>query len=190
VDDADLRDLAVKTAEGDVNAAEELMRGAHDYIFGLLYLLGVPQDDVDDLGQEAALQIYASIPKYDPSQPFLPWMRGIVRHVAAHHWRRTARRDRREEAFQEYVTEEVLPDDSLGDILDLRLERLAACVERLKEKQRRLIQMRYNENLGSNEIAKSVGMTVLSVRTVLTRIRNALRRCVDRAEPAAARQES
>jgi RNA polymerase sigma-70 factor (ECF subfamily) len=190
VDEADLRALAVRTAEGDVNAAEELMRGAHDYIFGLLYLLGVPRDDVDDLGQDAALQIYASIPKYDSDKSFLPWMRGIVRHVAAHYWRDRARKEQREQVFQEYVVREVLPDSSMGDILDLRLKRLADCVARLKGKQRRMIHMRYFENLETRDIAKNVGMAILSVRTILTRIRKALRRCVDATGSAAAGQES
>jgi RNA polymerase sigma-70 factor (ECF subfamily) len=189
VNEPELKELAIKAAEGDIDAAEDLMRGAHDHIFGLLYLLGVPHEDADDLGQDIALQIYTSLPKYDRSKPFLPWMRSIVRHVTSNFWRSSTREEKRMSAFQEYVTEELAPA-AAGDILDLRIDTLSRCVERLKEKHRAMVRLRYFENLKTEEISEKVGLTALSVRTILVKVRRALRTCVERAEPRPAGQES
>jgi RNA polymerase sigma-70 factor (ECF subfamily) len=189
VNEDELRNLAVEAAEGDIDAAEQLMRGAHDHIFGLLYLLGVPHEDADDLGQDVALQIYTSLPKYDRAKPFLPWMRSIARHVTSNYWRSRTRQEKWMSAFREYVAEELAPA-AAGDLLDLRVDRLSQCVDRLKERHRDLVRLRYFENLRTDEISERVGLTVLSVRSILVKIRKALRACVERAEPRPAGQES
>ena len=185
----EVRNLAAEAAEGDIDAAEDLMRGAHEHIFGLLYLLGVPHEDADDLGQDIALQIYTSLPNYDPAKQFLPWMRSIAKHVTSNYWRSRTRREKRMTAFREFVAKELAPA-AAGDMLDVRVDLLSRCVDRLKEKHRTMVRLRYFENMKMGEISERVGLTGLSVRTILVKIRKALRACVERAEPRPAGQES
>jgi RNA polymerase sigma factor (sigma-70 family) len=63
-------------------------------------------------------------------------------------------------------------------------------VDRLKENHRAIVRLRYFENMKTEEISERVGLTALSVRTILVKIRKALRACVERAEPRPAGQES
>ena len=185
----ELRKLAAEAADGDIDAAETLMRGAHEHIFGLLYLLGIPHEDADDLGQDIALQVYTSLPKYDPAKQFLPWMRSIARHVTANYWRSRTRQEKRMTAFREYVAKELAPAAG-RDVLDVRVDILSRCMDRLKENHRTMVRLRYFENMKTEEISKRVGLTALSVRSILVKIRKALRACVERAEPRPAGQET
>ena len=62
--DEELRGLAQRAASGDPDAAEQLIRNAHRYLMMHLYVSGVPEADIDDVGQDVALQMYRSLHRY------------------------------------------------------------------------------------------------------------------------------
>jgi RNA polymerase sigma-70 factor (ECF subfamily) len=63
---------------------------------------------------------------------------------------------------------------------DRRLAALRACMERLKEHDRRLIELRYGGALGIGGIARQLGRTPQSICNSLGRIRGALFECIQR----------
>ncbi len=61
---------------------------------------------------------------------------------------------------------------------DRRREALETCLDGLPKKSRRLLDLRYVDDLSAAEVAKSIGSTDGSVRVLLSRARTALADCV------------
>ncbi len=180
MDDTTLRDLAVRASDGDLDAAENLIRGFHGHLFSFLHLLRVPETELEDVAQDTAVRLYRSLSEYDPAQPFLPFLRGVARHAAADFWRSRHREARRLTAFQAFVVRQA--GEETGERhLNVQKARLLHCLGRLQPKQREIVTLRYDRGLDSGGIARELGQSAVAVRQALSRIRRTLRACVQAA---------
>jgi RNA polymerase sigma-70 factor (ECF subfamily) len=177
MDDNTLRELAARSAEGDLDALENLIRGFHGHLFSFLHLLRVPPGEMEDVAQDVVVRMYRSLGDYRTEQPFLPFLRGIARHAVADLWRSRAREGRRVSAFQAFVEEHVASDPGARH-LDIRADRLRQCLDRLPAKHREIVVLRYERGLESAAIAREVSQSAVAVRQALSRIRRTLRACV------------
>jgi RNA polymerase sigma-70 factor (ECF subfamily) len=186
MEDTDLRALAAQAATGDLEAAEKLICAVHDHLFALLHLLGIPSPDLEDVGQDVALQMYRSLPSYDPMRPFMPWLKSIALHVRANYWRSRRRRENKLETFRNYLAEQVEQDPRQSDDLDVQKSRLAHCLHRLQDRLRNIISLRYQEGLTSDCIGEQLGLKAQTVRKLLSRAREFLRKCIHTLQTEAA----
>ncbi len=177
MEDEEIRALAVKSASGDLDAAEDLIRQIHGSLISFLYVLGVPSNDVDDVAQETVLQMYRSLQRYDGGKPFLPWLRSIARHVTANFWRRMDCRNRYTDKFREYIEVKVSLDYEVQEP-NFDREALSKCIEKLPEKHRKIIKLRYFQGHTAIDVADMIGAKAAAVRQSLVRIRDALRQCL------------
>lgn len=131
-----------------------------------------------DVLQETALVIFRRFAEYDDTRPFAAWALGIARYQVL-----GLRRDlmRSPVVFDDQVLAiftdtwaELAPQES--DHAEL----LRPCLDLLSAHARRLVQMRYFEDLNASEIAQRLGLTAAAVRMALQRIRQQLRACVER----------
>jgi RNA polymerase sigma-70 factor, ECF subfamily len=131
-----------------------------------------------DLIQETALVLLRRFPEYDEQRPFLPWALGVARFQVLGY---------RRDAARSLVT---FDDDLLEQFTGTWAEvapglsdeavALQTCVERLAQRARQLVHWRYFDALGSEEIAQRIGSNPGTVRVTLQRIREQLRKCVER----------
>ncbi|RKN86292.1 sigma-70 family RNA polymerase sigma factor [Paenibacillus ginsengarvi] len=63
-------------------------------VYRLVYLLAGFRSDADDITQETYIQLYKSLPKYDVSKSFKPWLIGLIIHVVNQYWRQQQRLNR------------------------------------------------------------------------------------------------
>lgn len=174
-----LRDLALRSSSGDMDALEELIRSFHSNLFGYLHLLGIPARDIEEVAQEVVIQIHRSLRRYRADQPFLPWLRSIARHVTANYWRSHRREQHRMALFQRYLEERVEDREKDARFLDVPKARLEDCLGRLQERHREIVTLRYYQGLDSSRIAERMQLNVAAVRQALSRIREILRACVE-----------
>jgi RNA polymerase sigma-70 factor (ECF subfamily) len=184
MEDHELTEYAVRSAEGDTEAAESLILALHHHLFALVHVMGVPDDDVEDTAQDIMLQVFRSLSRYDPAKPFKPWFRSIARHVVQHYWRDREYERRKMDRFQRYVAESYSTEDSVGELDDIRRSRLDRCIERLKERQREILDLFYTMQLNCGDIGACLGLKPQTVRMSLCRIRDALRACVEKGAEA------
>lgn len=148
--------------------------------------LGVRAESVDDLAQDALIVAYQKRESFDPAiqQDFGVWVRGIARKLVANALRKEARR----KVFcSEHVSELLLAAAETSSSTDEdRLAVLSACLAKLPEHSRRLIHLRYGEDLSPGTIAGQLERTANDVRQVLFRIRNALLTCMEKRSAGAA----
>jgi RNA polymerase sigma-70 factor (ECF subfamily) len=132
--------------------------------------------DVDDILQSVAMTVVDKFGEYDSSRPFVNWAIGIARNLVLDR-RRLYARSRlifSEQAMK--VVEQAAIE--VGCEYDQRAVALRQCLSEISEESQQLIRMRYEQNVSVQVIADQLGRRANTVSMSLTRIRRALRDCV------------
>ncbi len=135
--------------------------------------------DAEDILQQVAHDVSVYFSKYDSARPFIPWAMVIAKRRVADYYRRNKRSIRLFDVIDlELLSEAHLAfgdqDARSGEYAD-QLER---CIERLPERSRKLIELRYHEDLKPSAIAKYLGRSPGSIRVALSKIRSVLGDCI------------
>ncbi len=72
------RDLVRRCLAGDETGFEALVHKYQQPIFKLVYHNLGPHTDVEDVSQKIFTKVYFSLPKFDISRPFFPWLYRIA----------------------------------------------------------------------------------------------------------------
>ena len=131
-----------------------------------------------DIVQETAVVLLRKFEQWDSSRPFLPWAMGFAKlQVLAH--RRDAGRNRL--IFDEQLLDIITKSwPTVAAKVDNEQSALQDCLETLAPKARRIVQLRYYENLKISQVAQCIGSTAAAARISLMRIRQRLQDCVQR----------
>ncbi|MDX2036287.1 MAG: sigma-70 family RNA polymerase sigma factor [Isosphaeraceae bacterium] len=134
--------------------------------------------DAEDVVQRVAQELARRFDEYDPSRPFSGWALWIAKSRVVDFYRvnRRGRLIFSDDLLQRLA--ETIAEQAAGR--NHRREALETCLERLPEKSRRMLELRYVDELSAAEVAREVGSTSGSVRVLLTRIRSALADCIQR----------
>ncbi|QNN23219.1 sigma-70 family RNA polymerase sigma factor [Planctomycetales bacterium ZRK34] len=133
--------------------------------------------DADDLVQNIAAEAMVDFDKFDPTVgTFTGWAIGIARYRVLNHYR-TTRRDRH--VFSEKTIDRLIEAHQRIDTqADAFREALEHCLDRLPARQRAMIDLRYIDELGREQIASQLKTTGAAVAMALVRIRRALASCI------------
>jgi RNA polymerase sigma-70 factor (ECF subfamily) len=132
--------------------------------------------DAEDVVQEIAMAVARRFHEYDPSRPFVAWALWLAKSQIVEHYRR---RGRERLAFSDLLLDKIAA--ALIDRQGERSARQAAleqCLEKLPQKSRRLLDLRYVEENSIESVAREIQSTAGSVRVMLFRIRDVLSRCI------------
>ncbi len=137
-----------------------------------------------DIVQNTAIVLLRKFVEWDSQREFLPWAMGFAKfEVLAH--RRDVARNRLlfDEALLEAITESW---PTAVSELSLEQSALHDCLETLPPKARKIVRLRYFEELKMKQVAEQVGSSAGAARIALMRIRRQLLDCVNRRLQAAA----
>ena len=144
------------------------------------YVSSVVRDfrDRDDVLQAIAVAVLESFHAYDPARPFTGWAIGIARNQIGSYLRE---RQRNRLVFDGETVEQLATAFSQIEPEHTRaLEYLRECLGKLEGRARQLCELRYENDLKPAAIANILGMAPNSVAKSLQRIREQLRRCMER----------
>lgn len=135
--------------------------------------------DADDLLQEVAVEVAVRFDEYDPSRPFLPWALWIAKIKLAEFYRTRQRRQvvLMGESMDALADACVAVQETLSDE-QFAIEK---CLDRLTDRSRELLNLRYSGGMNSTQIGDHLGVSVRYVRVALSRIRTALTECAQAA---------
>jgi RNA polymerase sigma-70 factor, ECF subfamily len=145
------------------------------------FILGMMPNEslADDVFQEVFLVVTRKAETFTLGSNFSAWMRSIARHKVLE----ACRRQRRNAAYLSDDVLELLADSAPPDELETG-ERLAqalrSCMEKLSDRARYLIDLRYLQQLSPEHIAQKMTITISSVNVMLSRTRAALRTCTEK----------
>jgi RNA polymerase sigma-70 factor (ECF subfamily) len=133
--------------------------------------------DAEDVVQQVALTVARRFDEYDGTRPFIAWALWLAKSRIADHYRKQGR--------ERLVFSEALMDQ-LAEALVLqqpertaRHEALEHCLEKLPEKSRQLLALRYEDDAPMERVAEAIESSAGAVRVMLFRIRNLLADCVN-----------
>ncbi|SFL58977.1 RNA polymerase, sigma subunit, ECF family [Methylorubrum salsuginis] len=182
-EEASLRAAMTAAQNGDAAAYRALLRLCVPLISAMVRAKGVRGAAVDDVVQETLLTVHRARATYDPSRPFLPWLRAIAQRRAIDALRRAGRRPREVHdplAYEAGVDDGPLP----GQALDVgeRGRILAAAVAQLPEGQRQAIEQIALRELSLDEASASTGRTKGALKVNFHRALKALRTSLSSAK--------
>ncbi len=132
----------------------------------------------DDVFQEVASTLWKRFEQYDPQQSFGGWARGIAARKVLEHARQNARfpvvfAPRAIQAIAEAF-------DRTEATASRRYDALRLCLAQLPERSRRLLVLRYDQELEVEAIASQTERTLDAVYQALSRVRGRLEQCIRR----------
>jgi RNA polymerase sigma-70 factor (ECF subfamily) len=174
--------LIERCAQGDEAACADLVAAHQRMVFTLaLHLLG-DRDEALDLSQEVFLRVFRTISSFRGQSALRTWIYRIVVNQARNRqrfWRRRRRSDQisldaHVEQFGDLESKaEVLPDRLLAS--KETAMKIWQALDRLPFDQRTALILREVDGLRYEEIAFSLGVAVGTVKSRLTRARQAIR---------------
>jgi RNA polymerase sigma-70 factor, ECF subfamily len=165
-------------AEPEQERFTRLWTEAQPAVAGYVHALIRDGTAAKDIVQETALVLLRRFREYDATRPFLPWALGVARFQVLGFRRDAAR------SLITYDTDLFERFTGMWAELAPRVSDEAAalqtCLEKLAARSRQVVHLRYFEALNSDEIAQRLGANSGSIRVMLQRIREQLRKCVER----------
>jgi RNA polymerase sigma-70 factor (ECF subfamily) len=158
---------------GDLAAFERLVREHQRYVFNLAYRVLGDYAEAEDVTQETFVRAWRGLAGFRGHAQFTTWLYRIVHNLCLNRLPGL-----RQQLLQTEPLEETLanPTDSLPELSEER-ERmvfLRAELERLPEKYRLVLTLRYLQNLSYDEIAATLDLTMGTVKTHVHRARELL----------------
>ncbi|HLC42571.1 MAG TPA: sigma-70 family RNA polymerase sigma factor [Methylomirabilota bacterium] len=179
MEESELEAVVHRARLGDAEAFTELYQRFARRVFGLCrHMLG-STEAAEDAASEVFLRLQGSMERYDASLPFPRWLLS----VASHHCVDLLRRRRIESRL--FVPEALEGDaqnaptgrSPLSEALAMeRREQLTAAIERLPDRYRAALVMRYYGEMSYDEIAAQTGLKRNHVATLIFRGKQELRR--------------
>lgn len=178
-DDYRLIQLAVA---GDQLAFGQLMDRYRDSIYRTIKKMVSNNEDADDLTLEAFGKAFRNLESYQPKYAFSTWLFRIAINNCIDHIRKkrlqTLSIDEPIEAESEQDFSRNLRSGNLNPeevvIREQRLELIRSMMDRLNDKYRLMIELRYFEEYSYDEISTELHMPIGTVKAQLHRAREAL----------------
>lgn len=151
------------------------------YLYLLTLLPGA--DDADDVFQNINLVLWRKFAAYQPDTNFFAWACQIARYEVLDHQRRRARQV---PTLSVEVLDQIAAEALDGaDVWEEHRQALHACLQKLRDADRQLIEQRYAPGQTGRQLAQRLGRPENSVYLSIGRIRRTLFECIHRRLQAA-----
>jgi RNA polymerase sigma-70 factor (ECF subfamily) len=170
VQDRGVEALMVAYQQSDQQAAAALVAQLSPPIFHFFLVQSRNRAEAEDLLQDFWLRIHKARATFRPGEPLLPWLYAIARRVRVDHYRKN--RGVREHE----VAAEQLPEKALPDAPRPATPKIADLLQSLPESQREVLLLLKVSGMSLEEVARSTGVTVGSVKQKAHRAYESLRK--------------
>ena len=152
-------------------ALAEILRAYRRKVFGLAYSFVRDREMAEDVAQEVFIKVWRSLSAFDARASLSTWIYTIARNTSL-----SALRDRRRSGKLEDTSAAEVELASESGAVELAAENasLLRLIERLPDKQRRVILLFYMQEQSHEEVATMLAMPVGTVKTLLHRARASL----------------
>jgi RNA polymerase sigma-70 factor (ECF subfamily) len=163
-------DTALRSArQGDNRAFADLVREHQSMVFSIGWHFLADRGLAEDLAQDVFLQLHQHMARIESAAHLSHWLRRVAVHRCIDQSRRkNFRRESSLEVAPELAVGGAPKDPFLSD-------RLRAAVTELREKERMIVILRYQEEMELHEIAELLSMPLNTVKSTLHRSLETLR---------------
>ncbi|MBP5205424.1 MAG: sigma-70 family RNA polymerase sigma factor [Bacteroidales bacterium] len=167
--------------QNDQKAYAELMSLYRDSIYIMLMKIVKNSDDAEDLTLETFGKAFRYLDKYTPQYAFSTWLFRIAVNNSIDYIRH---KNNSPQCVEEDISSTTMlidrsPSTSTPtpeqEVMDKqRVQMLQLAVEQLPEKYRKVVELRYYQELSYDEIAQQLGLSLSNVKIQLMRAKNML----------------
>lgn len=167
----------------DKERLEDELLSLQKEIWLYLRAFEMPLSTVDDAVQETMIRAWKNIGQLRDAQSMKWWVLKIASNVGKAYVKKEKYRKIREISLDERV--EQIPDGDEAEMTDealclvmenTDLEKISVLLDRLSDKERQVIVLRYIHELPLTEVAKLVGETYANTRTIASRAMRKLKK--------------
>jgi RNA polymerase sigma-70 factor (ECF subfamily) len=177
---ADSLDRLVQAARaGDVEAFTALVEALAPDLQAFVAARARSADLVDEVVQAAFVTAWERLGAYEARGSFAAWVKGIAHNHLREELRRLRRTLPDHDLAERLVVDACLVDLDRAEEDAARDRRLAACLERLPERTRRIVRRRYWEDESLAELAQRFHAPAEALAALLYRARKALLGCLE-----------
>lgn len=135
-------------------------------------------DLAEELTQRVAAELVKIYDRYDSSRPFGAWAIGVAKMEVLRH-RQTHAADRH--VFDSGMVESLAGAfQNIEGRIDPMKEALSECLNKVQPRSRAVLDLRYGDDAGVEDIARKMGLKPNAVYVLIHRVRNELRDCIER----------
>ncbi len=176
------RDVVGDVRRGDRETFGHLVHRYQGRLFRLVLMVVRQPAGAEEIVQEAFVRAYTHLDRYDDRQPFYPWLATIAVRLAQNWLRRHGRTVRREGAPLERVPEPAATAAVLTALIaNERSRQLWQAVAALPSGERTSVILYYRDEMAVRDIARALGVTTGTIKTLLFRARRHLRERLEAA---------
>lgn len=169
-----LADHPPDTGTGFADNFAGLVRRHQSMVFSIALHFLADRPAAEELAQDVFLQLHANLPNLKSEEHVTFWLRKVTAHRCIDYQRRRT--------LPQVSLEEVAEPSAPSRSGDLFLQRkLRHVIASLPEKPRLVMILRYQEDMGPEEIAEALSMPIATVKSHLQRTLALLREKVSRS---------
>jgi RNA polymerase sigma-70 factor (ECF subfamily) len=155
-----------------------LLMANQDRIYGYILTLVADWSDADDIMQETAEVMWG---KYEASKPICDFASWGIRIAQNKIFNFYARKSKSEILLTGEILENIAERAWIAaDGTDGRIKALEHCLAKLNERDRKLVRIKYEQNITVRKLAEIVERPVQGMYKVMARIHGALLECIQR----------
>ena len=174
--------LARQVLDGDDAAFRSLLSRHLQPLRTYLALRAPVPNLIDEVAHDAFVFAYQHLEDFK-SGSLQPWVRSIAHNLLRDRLKAHARESAKQERYLDHLRMELALQNADAPVENHRADQLRHCLEKLRQSQREVLDLRYEHELSSDEIARRTGRSALGIRTLLMRVRQQLRDCIE-SQPA------
>lgn len=171
-------DLASHTSF-DSDAFEQLLAAHQGRLFGFIRALVGSGGEVDDILQNTNRIMWREAETFEAGTNFRAWAFQIARYQVLQQREKQRREGERVPFSDELMETLAIRTEEKESSLDRRQRFLQACLEKLPDRQRAVIERRYFSRESVQSIADDIGIKPNAVSQLLFRSRESLLRCIE-----------
>jgi len=164
------KEIVAEVLQGNVNDFRFLVEKYQQLIYNLTYSFTSDHEDSKEITQRIFVKVYSNLKLYNSAYKFYSWLYKIGVNESISYLKSKKKHSQLEES---HITAKESPA-----IMDEKAEKemlIRKAINRLKDKYRLLIVLKYYENLSYEEISKLTGESVKKVRSRLFTARQNLK---------------
>lgn len=148
-------------------------------IYSYIYSLLPNRDDAEDVFQRTSLILWRKFSEFDDTGSFFSWACGVAFYEVKN-FIRVAQRKRLQ--FRDDIIQQ-LADERVGisqKKLNQRATALHECIQKLRDKDRELVDQVYRNQTAIKDVAEAAGSAIQTLYNRLNQIRRQLTHCIER----------
>jgi RNA polymerase sigma-70 factor (ECF subfamily) len=170
------RDVVLDVRQGNRDAFGNLVLVYQGRLFGLVMMMVRDRAGAEEVTQDAFLRAFTHLAHYDERRPFYPWLASIAVRLAQNWLVARGRTVRREGRGLDSAPEPGADAGALSRLVaDERRREIWDAVSSLSSGERTAVMLFYRDEMAVADVARALGVTTGTIKTLLFRARRHLR---------------